>query len=380
MILITIGDNMKYRKLGKTGLDVSEISLGTEYLLEIPREEAIRVIHYALDQGINFFDLFFAQPVFRDTMGAAFAGKRDKALLAAHLGASLVDGQYERTRSLEESEMYFHDFLKRYKTDYVDVLYLHNSDGQEDYDEVMKPGGLYEMAMKFKAAGKTRYIGFSGHTVSTSSLAVHHPDIDVLMFPINLASNAVPGKKELLAACVEQNVGVVVMKPYAGGKLLQSSQTIEMDNWLSAGGDFKLEKKEPITAAQCLSYVLSQTGVSCIVPGCASIEHIEDALSYYSLSEAEKDYAKHLVGFQQFTEGVCVYCNHCLPCPVGIDIGKSIRFLDSAAQGVSAQLQQAYDAMEVPAGACIRCGDCEDRCPFSVQTMDKLEQAAVLYE
>ena len=371
---------MEYRKLGKTELDVSEISLGTEYLLELTKEDAIRVIHYALDRGINFFDLFFAQPAFRDTMGAAFAGKRDKALLAAHLGASHADGQYERTRSLEESEFYFHDFLKRYKTDYVDILYLHNSDGQEDYDEVMKPGGLYEMAMKFKAAGKARYIGFSGHTVSTSSLAVQHPDIDVLMFPINLASNAVPGKKELLAACAEQNVGVVVMKPYAGGKLLQSSQTIEMDNWLSAGGDFKLEKKEPVTAVQCLSYILSQTGVSCIVPGCASVEHIQDALSYYSASDSDKDYTRHLLGFQQFSEGECVYCNHCLPCPVGIDIGKSIRLLDSAVQGASPELQKAYASMSTPAGDCIHCGDCESRCPFSVHTMDKLEQAAAMFE
>jgi len=181
---------------------------------------------------------------------------------------------------------------------------------------------------------------------------------------------------------VDQNVGVVVMKPYAGGKLLQSSHTIEMDNLLSAGGDFKLEKTnpEPITAAQCLSYVLSQTGVSCIVPGCASIEHIRDALSYYSIPEAEKDYSRHIAGFQQFTEGECVYCNHCLPCPVEIDIGQSIRLLDSAVRGVTADLQLAYNSMKVPAGDCIHCGDCEDRCPFSVHTMDKLEQAAAMYE
>lgn len=371
---------MNYRKLGNTGLEISEISLGTEFLIDIPKQKAIAVIHYAIDQGINYFDLFFAQPVFRDTMGAAFKGRREKVHLAAHLGASHKDGQYERTRSLKESEHYFYDFLVRYKTDYVDVLFLHNSDGEKDYNEIMRPGGLYEMALGYKKAGKTRCIGFSGHTVKTSLKAVQHENIDVLMFPINMASHAVPGKGELFNVCVDQNTGLVAMKPYAGGKLFNKNQIIKMNNWTSAGGDFELKKKGTITAAQCLAYILSQRGVTCCVPGCSSIEHLKDALCFYTFPKEALDYSRHLKSFQQYEEGECVYCNHCLPCPVGIDIGKTIRLLDTAGQGVNTESQQEYDSMVAGAGDCIQCGDCEERCPFGVKTMARLEKAAGIYE
>ena len=95
---------MEYRRLGRTGLDVSAVSLGTEYLIDPPREHVVGVIHEAIEQGINYFDLFFAQSGFRDTMGVAFKGHRERVFLAAHLGAALKDDQYKKTRTLKASE------------------------------------------------------------------------------------------------------------------------------------------------------------------------------------------------------------------------------------------------------------------------------------
>ena len=81
---------MKYRTLGRTGFEVSEIGLGTEYLIDKTKEHVASVIHGAVANGINYFDLFFAQPEFRDHMGSAFAGHRDDVFLAAHLGEHLI--------------------------------------------------------------------------------------------------------------------------------------------------------------------------------------------------------------------------------------------------------------------------------------------------
>jgi len=139
---------MEYRQLGKTGFDVGAVSLGTEYLIDLPRETVVGVIYGAIESGINYFDLFFAQPEFRDNMAAAFDGYREEVFLAAHLGAAHIDGQYEKTRDPELCERFFLDFLTRYRTDHVDVLFLHNSDTREDYDDVMNPGGLLEMARR----------------------------------------------------------------------------------------------------------------------------------------------------------------------------------------------------------------------------------------
>lgn len=369
---------MKYRMLGATGLKVSEISLGTEYLINIPEDEAIQVIGEAIDRGINYFDLFFAQPGFRDTMAKALDPCREKVILAAHLGAVVRDGQYDRSRDVKDCEHYFHDFLTRYHTDYADVLFLHNSDGDEDFKEIMKPGGLYESALELKKQGKCRHIGFSTHTVESGLKAIEVPGIGIIMFPVNLASHAVPGKEAFYRRCAEKNIGLVAMKPYAGGKLLQEQSRMELENVHSAGGKMVIEKTTRLGAADCLAYVLSRTGLSCVVPGCASVKHLEEALAYYE--REDRDFSLFLEEYGQFTKGECTYCNHCLPCPVGIDIGQSLRLADMAASGVSPELTKAYRAMDTAPSACIRCGACEARCPFDVATMDRLARSAASFE
>ena len=371
---------MRTRLLGRTGLEVSAVSLGTEYLIDPPREHVVNVIHEAIEQGINYFDLFFAQPGFRDTMGVAFKGHRERVFLAAHLGAAHKDGQYKKTRTLKTSEHFFHDFLTRYETDYVDVLVLHNIDGQKDYDRLMKPNGLGDMALRFQQEGKARFIGFSGHTVSTALQAVESGKIDVLMYPINLAAHAVPGKQDLLKACASHNVGVVAMKPYAGGKLLNEERTVKMAHYHVGGDAYEVKKQKAITPVQCLAYTLSQVGVSTAIPGCADLEQLAAALAYLGVSEEARDFSMHLTDFEQYVEGECVYCNHCLPCPSTIDIGQVNRLLDMAQQELTPELRAAYDALSSKASDCTQCGVCEDRCPFGVGVMARMEQAVELFE
>ena len=371
---------MQYRALGGTGSKVSALGLGTEYLINLPREHVVGVVQAAIEQGVNYFDLFFAQAEFRDTMGVAFQGRRDKVLLAAHLGSMDKDGQYEKTRDLDLSKHFFDDFLERYRTGYVDVLYLHNCDSQEDYDVVMADGGLLGLARRLKAEGKARAIGFSGHTVSTAEQAVVSGEIDVLMFPVNLAGSAVPGKHELFQACVTHNIGLVAMKPYAGGKLLQPDQVVAMESFQSGGSDMELAKPGVITPVQCLSYVLAQVGVSTIVPGCKDLNELGQALAIWGASEEEQDFSAAVAGFQQYVSGECVYCNHCLPCPSTIDIGATIRLFEMAQSQLTPDLRAQYDALESNASDCVQCGACEERCPFGVTVMERMEQAVELFE
>jgi len=371
---------MEHRKLGRTGLEVSAVGLGTEYLLDRPHEHVVGVVHEAIERGVNYFDLFFAQPEFRDMMGAAFKGQRERVFLVAHLGAAHKDGQYKKTRTLKASEHFFHDFLTRYDTDYVDVLILHNSDGQKDYDRLTKPDGLRDMALRFQQEGKARFIGFSGHTVSTALQAVESGIIDVLMYPINLAAHAVPGKQDLLKACVSHDVGVVAMKPYAGGKLLNEERTIRISHYHAGGEAYKVKKQKTITPVQCLAYTLSQVGVSAAIPGCADLEQLAAALAYLEASEEERDFAMHLADFEQYVEGECVYCNHCLPCPSVIDVGRVNRLLDLAQQALTPEVQAAYDGLASKPSDCTQCGVCEDRCPFGVGVMARMEQATEMFE
>jgi uncharacterized protein len=369
---------MQYRKLGRTDLQVSAISLGTEYLIDLPQEAVTAVIRQAISDGINYFDLFFVQKRFRDQMGQAFSGHRESVYLAAHLGAGEKDGQYQKTRDLKESEFLFQDFLQRFRTTYVDVLFVHNVDSQEDYD-LMMHGGFLDTALKLQKEGKARFIGFSGHTVSTSRQAIETGEIDLLMFPINLTGNALPGRKELFQTCVKNNIGLIGMKPFAGGKLLQANNVMDLELWQVGNAGRRMEKNTAITPLQCLAYCLEQTGVSTVVPGCKDLEQLAGVLAYFQAGEKEKDFSSALAGCRQFSIGECVYCNHCLPCPQRIDVGLTMRLLDLGQPHPSAEVRAMYQALPVNAADCIQCGDCEGRCPFKVKVMEKMEQASGIF-
>ena len=371
---------MEYRMLGRTDLEVSAIGLGTEYLIDLPRETVVSVIRKALARGVTYFDLFFAQPAFRDNMGAAFEGGREQAILAAHLGVADRDGQYTKTRDPAVSERFFHDFLERYRTDYVDILFLHNCDTQKDYDKVMKPGGLLDLAQSLQEKGQARFIGFSSHTVATAMQAIQSGHVDVLMFPINMAGHAISGKQGLLHACVTSNVGLVAMKPFAGGRLLQKRRSFSVSKWHVGGDARKLRRSAPITPVQCLSYVLAQVGVSTAVPGCKSLEEVAAAQAYWASTEEERDFSAVVAEFQEYVTGECVYCNHCLPCPSTIDIGGTIRLLEMAEQSLTSELQASYAAMPSRASDCVQCGSCTERCPFGVDVISRMERAVEMFE
>ncbi len=379
---------MKYRKLGRTGLDVGEIGLGTEFLWHEPLETVRSVVDEAIGNGVNYFDLWMPSPEVRDNFGTVLKGRREKVILAGHLGSTLKDGQYFRTRDKALCDQYIHDFLNRLGTDYIDVLMLHFIDEQEDFEHVAGNDGILEMALKLKKEGKARFIGMSSHIAPVSLNAVNSGHIDVLMFPVNAAFDALPGdteldalwkkdsylqlgeggqktvnsRKQLYYACEKQNVGLIAMKPYAAG-------------WL-----FSDESSLKLTPVQCLNYALSQPGVSTVVPGCKNVTEMKAALSYLTASTEDKDFSGVISHTGWSLRGSCMYCNHCLPCPSRIDIAATTRIADSAAHGVTESIRRKYHELEVKASSCIQCGACMERCPFGVDVQANMERAAGLFE
>ncbi len=357
---------MEYRKLGRTGLEVSVIGLGTEYLDRRPRETVVSVVHEAIERGVNYFDLLFAFPEYRDNFGAALKGYRDRVLIAGHLRSAETNGQYRLTRDVKECEELFFDLLSRLDTDYVDILLFQMVDEEEDYEEIMSAGGLMELALRFQQEGKARFIGMSGHNPSLALRAVEDGKIDVLMFPINaigvnLIGSVVSGWEELLNACISKEVGLVVMKPFAGGRL------------------FEQKSLRSVTPVQCLNYVLSQEGVSTTVPGVKNTKELKETLHFLEATDEEKDFSSIIAHFEHL-KGECTYCDHCLPCPSDIWIGQLIRLVDIAQDGISDDLQAEYNALSAKASDCIECGSCMERCPFGVDVISKMRQAVELFE
>jgi len=386
---------MEYRKLGRTGLQVSVIGLGTEYLNHQSRKTVTSVVREAVEHGVNYLDMVFAFAEYRDNLAAALQGIRDRVVLAGHICTAETNGHYRMSRDVPENEALFHDLLARLHTDYVDVVLVQMVNSEAGYAEVTRPGGVLELAHQLRDQGKARWVGMSGHRPAAALQAIRSGLVDVWMYPINLAWDLTPGRSEVQQACAETGVGLVAMKPFGGGRLFQ----------LQKGSTGYLQGAPPsnspgtgdgvsITGVQALHYVLSQPGVCTAVPGLKNVKQLQAALHYADASPAEKDYAPILADFQQDLEGNCVYCNHCMPCAVGIDIGRTLERLDRVQAKEAAGQQRLRERLSrhcppriraipiegksAPASDCIECGECMERCPFGVDVIAKMRQAAEL--
>ena len=381
---------METRSLGRCGLAVSEVGLGCEHLQGKDAETVTAVVHAALDIGMNILDVFMSEPQVRTDIGNALRGRRDKVLLQGHIGAIWEDGQYRRSRDLQKNRLFFDDLCDRLQTDYMDIGMIHFVDTQQDFDAVFD-GPILEEALRLKASGRIRTLGMSSHSPVIAKKAVETGHIDVLMFSLNPAYDLLPedldmeymfkqetyqdenirgirpAREALYQTCEAMGVGITVMKAFGGGALLHAKPS-----------PFGVA----MTPAQCIHYALTRPAVASVLAGCRTPGEVEAAAAYAHTSEAERDYTAVLTQKPRFTlEGKCMYCNHCLPCPSRIDIAQVNKYLDLALlqEQTPETVAAHYQALEHRASDCIQCGHCERNCPFSVQVIQRMEQAVSVF-
>ncbi|WP_080057507.1 aldo/keto reductase [Spirosoma aerolatum] len=172
---------MQYRQLGQTDLVVSQLSFGASPLgnvfNDVTEDESIRAVHAAIDQGINFFDVapFYGDTLAETRLGKALKNKRNSVFLATkccRYGNGVFDFSYERVlRSIDES-------LERLQVNYVDLLTVHDiefGDRQQVLNEAIPA------ALKVKAMGKARYVGFSGLPVRYLAQIARQVEVDAVL-------------------------------------------------------------------------------------------------------------------------------------------------------------------------------------------------------
>ncbi|OAS20233.1 aldo/keto reductase [Paenibacillus oryzisoli] len=210
---------MKYRKLGKTGLDVSVLSFGASSLGSVFREttesESIRTVHTAVDMGINLIDVspYYGLTKAETVLGKAIAGlDRDRFILttkAGRYGAEEFDFSKERIiRSVDES-------LQRLQTDYLDIVYLHDIEFAP-FHEILE--GAFPALDELKQSGKIRYFGVSGLPMSVFEKALAHKELDAVLSYCHYALNDT-SLLEVVPLLEEHGVGLVNASPLAMGLL-----------------------------------------------------------------------------------------------------------------------------------------------------------------
>jgi predicted aldo/keto reductase-like oxidoreductase len=378
---------MKFRELGKTGKKVSEIGLGLENVDRKPYERCKETLDVALEHGVNLPDVFMPGAEIRNNIAKALGDRRKEVMIQGHIGATDINQQYDISRDKSIVKKYFEDLLRTFGG-YIDFGMLFFIDSEEDYKSVFETEFI-TYAEKLKKEGYIGHIGFSSHNPEMAVKVINTGLPELMLFSISPAYDMLPlGEKitsyldnkidsgllrgidpkrtELYKLCEQKQIGITVMKAFGGGKLLSAEYT---------------PFERALTVHECIHYSLSRPAVSSVLPGCKTRAEVEDVMQYFEVSDSEKDYTKIMSTLRNDFVGNCVYCSHCGPCPVEIDIASVMRYLDIAKldeRNIPPSLISHYKELPHSGGECTSCGSCEERCPFGVTIIEKMAEAEKL--
>ncbi|MDY2600625.1 MAG: aldo/keto reductase [Eubacteriales bacterium] len=363
---------MEYRQLphGLPQEKFSVLGIGMGGIQNSSPAEIETVVRKALDHGINFFDLGAGGANVYAPFGRAIAGRRNQVFFQLHFGAVYNDkGEYGWSRDLAKIQQTFNWELMQLGTNYVDMGFLHCVDEKKDVEDLVESGVL-DYIRTLKKKGTVRHIGFSSHNPEVAEMLLDTKLMDMMMFSLNpaydlekgdeLGIGTVSARRRLLERCQAEGVGISVMKPFHGGKLLSSEMS-----------PFRFQ----LTIPQLLQYAFDRPGVLTVLPGVRGLADLNLLLDALGATPQEKDYSVIGSALPEHAVGSCVYCAHCQPCPKGIQIGLMNKYYDLA-RGGDVLAADHYRKLEVHAEACIRCGRCDSRCPFGVKQSQRMQEIA----
>ena len=377
---------MRYREIGKTGQKASIVGLGCEHLDKKPYEQVQETIGAALECDINLLDVFMPGREVRENIARALGTRRKDVLIQGHVGSTDINQQYDISRDLPLVKRYFEDLLRIFgRIDFGMMFFI---DSEDDYKGVFETG-FADYVLKLKQDGDIGHIGFSSHNPNTAIRAISTGLPEMMLFSINPAFDMLPAgeyvfdhsekgfgadlfrgidpkRTELYQLCEQKQIGITVMKTLGAGKLISPEHT---------------PFAKPLTVQQCMHYALTRPAVSSVMLGCKTRAEVLNAVRYLDMSDGELDYAEVLGSLRNDFRGNCVYCSHCQPCPVDIDIATVNKYLDIGRldkDNVPPSVRSHYQGLNATGKDCIACGNCEERCPFGVEIIKNMAEAELL--
>ena len=353
----------RYKRLGRTELEISDISFGASRL----RDGEEHLVHRALDLGINYFDSAesYTRGQSETVLGKALAGRRDQVYLVGKRIASSAENADAMMRALEES-------LTRLNTDYIDVYMNHAVNDVER----MQNSEWQAFIQRAKAQGKIRFAGMSGHAgnlIGCIDYALDEDLVDVLLVAYNFGQDPkfyegitrsfdmIATQTELprvLAKAKSKDVGVVAMKTLMGARL----------------NDMRPYEKGGATYAQAaFRWVLSNADVDALVISMTSEEKIDEfvgASGATALAAGDTDLLQRYAQLNGATycRQVCNSCDGA--CPYGVQMADVLRTRMYATDYRDvAFARDEYALLETDASACLGCSGapCQGACPHGIQ-------------
>jgi predicted aldo/keto reductase-like oxidoreductase len=327
------------RRLGKSGLEVTQLGFGGIPIMAISEEDAVAVVRHAHDLGIRFFDT-------AHTYGPS----------EARIGKALEGRDWVAATKTEErsAEAVYQDVLtarEHLRRDFIDLYQFHYLNTDEDLEAVLAPGGGMEALRRAREEGKIGHIGITGHRPEVLARAVERCDeFASVQVPFNVVE--CESLERLIPLCQQREVGVIAMKPVGGGNFSNSALAIK---WCL---------NQPITVA---------------IPGMAALAEVEEnvraAAADLALSAAETAECEQMKS--ELDARTCRKCGYCVPCPQGVKTNV-LMVLPSVIRRVGATNlgAGAYNII-ASLDQCVECGTCIERCPYDLPIPEIMRESAV---
>lgn len=369
---------MQYRENPRNGDKLSQLGFGC---MRFPRrgvgidQPAVNeMVRVAVENGLNYFDTAHMYPGSEAALGAALAacGARDRVLVATKLPVL-------RCRKTEDFDRIFAEELERLQTDHIDYYFMHMLWDTITWDR-LKSIGIEEWIQGKKETGAIRNVGFSFHGGRADFVAVLDAyDWDFCMIQFNyLDENNQAGYSGLQYAH-KKGLPVFVMEPLRGGLLVNKMPKAAVRAFHEADPNRSL-------AEWGLRWVWNRPEVTCVLSGMSSMEQLSenlaianDAAPGHLDARATAAYENAVSALNKMIKVPCTGCGYCVPCPKGVDIPSCFAsynesYTSSYAGALSryGQVTGAWTARPTDASLCVKCGQCEAKCPQKIKISEEL--------
>jgi len=371
---------MQYRDFGSLDFHVSALGFGTMRLptggKKIDREQAVKMIRYAIDHGVNYVDTAwpYHEGESEIVVGEALQdGYRQRVKLATKLPLWSVKDADNATEHLDKQ-------LEKLQTDHIDCYLLHSLN--HDLWEKCKKLSLVDWIVRARDEGKINYIGFSFHDdYDLFQEIIDFYNWDFCQIQYNYVDTEFQAGRRGLQYAANQGVAVVIMEPLRGGNLADKIPAVVRDLINESGVN-----RTPVDLA--LQWLWNQPEVSVVLSGMSNmqqvVENVESASNsgVNTLTEKELEVVDRAADAFRKVPVKCTACGYCLPCPNGVKIpGNFQTYNEAKMYNLKDEKREVY--MNWPeaerASGCVACRQCEDSCPQNLKITDLLKDVAAYF-
>jgi len=372
---------MQYRVFDKLGEKLSVLGFGAMRLPvdggdqgNIKEEESIKLIRYAIDNGVNYVDTAYNYHKGNSEILVGKALKdsyREKVKIATKLPVWLVN-------TYEDFDKYLNEQLQKLDVEYVDFYLLHSLNGKR-WTKIKELNVLDFMDKALKD-GRIRHIGFSFHDdVSVFKEIIDAYDWHFCQIQYNYMNEDYQAGTEGLEYAASKNIPVIVMEPLLGGKLAKTPPKEIQDIW-----DKAAVKRTP--AQWGLRWVLNHKEVAVVLSGMSDMKQVEENIKTAedampgSLTQEELDLIKEAAEkFRSRTAIDCTGCEYCMPCPNKVWIPYNFEIYNDyymyGTEECSKDMYRKLKEGNQSASLCVECGKCESACPQKLPIIETLKKA-----